>query len=452
LKQAKFSDQDNRLQNWFHARSPFLKTKLQALADCDGLGTGRQLLIFALATIALLSRRPSLLTHAQFYAEDGTFWFAQAYNLGWLHSLLLPQAGYFNTMPRLAAGLALMVPLQRAPLVMAIVGLLIQALPVPILLSSRLRGWAPLPTRLLLAATYVAMPNTREILIVATNTQWHLALAALLLALAESPQTWLGCISDIAVVLAAAFSGPFCILLAPIALLFWWLRRRRWSLVISALVSLVACIQIGLLLHNSVRVHTVLGVRLDPLLRMLGGNIVAGALFGSYAFASKLPMILLVAAAFVGMSIYFYCLRFANLEWKLFLIYCAALFAASLTSPLVGGSKPLWDLLVGAVSARYWFFPMLAFVWSSVWCVVYGRDRLFKIAGVCIVLCMTFGVVHDWRYRALTDDHFVESVQRMGDAKPGDHVFFQIVPEGWTMELVKKGSQGTAESAPASAQ
>ena len=221
LKHAKIPDRDNRPQSWFHSTSLFLKTKQRALADRDGLGTGQQLLAFALATIALFSRRPSLLTHAQFYAEDGTLWFAQAYNLGWLHSLLLPEAGYFNTMPRLAAGVALLVPLQRAPLVMAIVGLLIQALPVPLLLSSRLRNWAPLPTRLLLAVIYVAMPNTREILIVATNTQWHLALAALLLAIASSPRTWLGRAFDIAVILAAAFSGPFCILLAPIALLFW---------------------------------------------------------------------------------------------------------------------------------------------------------------------------------------------------------------------------------------
>ena len=106
-----------------------------------------------------------------------------------------------------------------------------------------------------LAALYVAMPNTREIHIVATNTQWHLALAALLVAFASSPRTWRGRVFDIAVLLVAAFSGPFCILLAPIVLLFWWLRRQPWSLLIFALVSLAACIQIGLLLHNTLRVH-----------------------------------------------------------------------------------------------------------------------------------------------------------------------------------------------------
>src|SRR5207237_3580821 len=106
---------------------------------------------FGLVVIALFSRSPSLLTHAQFYAEDGAVWYAQAYNLGWLHSLTLPQAGYLNTMPRLAAGLALLFPFSWAPLVMATVGLLIQSVPVTILLSSRCRVWAPLPTRMVLA-------------------------------------------------------------------------------------------------------------------------------------------------------------------------------------------------------------------------------------------------------------------------------------------------------------
>ena len=109
--------------------------------------------------IALFCRSPRLLTHAQFYAEDGTIWFAQAYNGGWLHSLTLPQAGYLNTMPRLAAGLALLVPLPWAPLVMVIVGMTGQALPVPILLSPRSRNLASLPTRMLLAALYVALPE-----------------------------------------------------------------------------------------------------------------------------------------------------------------------------------------------------------------------------------------------------------------------------------------------------
>ena len=101
------------------------------------MSTGWQFVAFGLVLIALFCRSPRLLTHAQFYAEDGTIWFAQAYNDGWLHSLTLPQAGYLNNMPRLAAGLALLVPLSGRRWLWSIAGLFAQALPVPILLSAR---------------------------------------------------------------------------------------------------------------------------------------------------------------------------------------------------------------------------------------------------------------------------------------------------------------------------
>ena len=91
-------------------------------------------------------------------------------------------------------------------------------------------------------------------------------------------------------------------------------------------------------------------------------------------------MTFIVPAALGGL-LCFYCLRYANLEWRLFLIYCGGVFAACLHSPLTPPNKPAWDWLIVDNSARYWFFPMLAFVWSAVWCAVYGRGRLFKLPG-----------------------------------------------------------------------
>ena len=438
MKHLNLPDREKRVQSWFHYARSYLNSKEEALARCDGLSVGWQFVVFGLVLISLFSRLPSLLTHAQFYAEDGTIWFAQAYDGGWLHSLMVPQAGYLNTMPRLGAGLALLFHLQRAPLVMSIVGIVIQSLPVTILLSPRCRNWAPLPTRMLLAAIYVAIPNAREIHIVVTNTMWHLALAAALVGFGSSPRTWRGRLFDAVLVLVAALSGPFCIVLAPIVLLFWWLRRQSWSLALFALMSIGALTQMVVMLHSTHRLQGALGARPEPFLRMLGGNIFACAVIGSHSFATT-PMVLIVLAVLGGLSICLYCLRFANLEWKLFLVYCAVLYAASLRSPLTGSPKPAWDVLVNDPSGRYWFFPMLAFAWSAVWCALYGRDRLFKIAGTCIFLSMSLGIVRDWKYGAYPDEHFAESVQRMRDAKPGDHVIMPIVPEGSQMELVKKG-------------
>jgi hypothetical protein len=74
----------------------------------------------------------------------------------------------------------------------------------------------------------------------------------------------------------------------------------------------------------------------------------------------------------------------------------------------------------------------------SAWCAVYARNRIFKTAGTCVLLFMSIGVVHDWRYGALPDEHFANSLQHMQDAQPGDRIVMPIVPAGWQMELVKR--------------
>lgn len=422
------------------------------LAQQDGLSARWQWVVFSLVVIALFSRNPSLLAHAQFYAEDGSIWFAQAYNLGWLHSLVVTQAGYLNTMPRLAAGLALLVPIGYAPFVMATVGLLVQSLPVTILLSSRCRAWAPLPTRMVLAAIYVAIPNSREIHVVATNSMWHLAVSAVLIAFASSPRTWRGRVFDSVLLLEASISGPFCIVLVPLILIFWWRRRQPWSLVISAVTGIGAFTQMLLILFDTNRVPRPLGATLGKFFRVLGGNVFAGSLIGGHSFSTT-PAVFILLATLVGVSICLYCLRFANIEWTLFLVYCAGVYAASLHNPVgvpdpsTGTVESAWDMLLENPSGRYSFLPMLMFLWSAIWCALYGRDRLFRLAGASIFLTMSIGIVRDWKYADYPNKHFPESVRRLRDAKQGDHVIVPIPPEGWQMELVKKGSSEPAKGA-----
>jgi hypothetical protein len=442
LKQQQLSDAEEPRKSWINGVLAWGRGKWEMLAVREGLTAGWQVNVFVLTALLLFSRSPGYLTHAQFYAEDGRIWYAQAYNWGWLDSLVTPQAGYLNIMPRLAAGLALLAPFQWAPLIMAIVGLLIQSLPVPILLSQRLCKWGSLPVRMFLAAIYVAIPNASEIHIVVTNTQWHLALIAVLLAFAASPQTWAGRLVDCVLFLLSALSGPYCILLAPMLLVFWWIRRKRWSLAMFGLVSLGAATQIAEILHGTHRVQGPLGATPATFLRLLGGNVIASALFGSYAFARLAPLIFIVAAALLGLCICSYCLRFASLEWRFFLVYCAALYAASLRSPLTQPGAPAWNVLMDLNSGRYWFFPMLAFVWSAVWCALVGRNRVFRRAGMFVLLTMSVGILRDWRFAAYPNPSFADSVRNLRDAKPGERIVMPIVPPGWTMELVKKDPQG----------
>src|SRR6476469_486413 len=105
------------------------------------------LLSFFIAALAVISRRPDALLNPQFFAEDGNVWFAEAYNQGWGRALAITHTGYFQPLPRLGAALALVVPLQHAPLIMNIVGLVIQVAPAVFLLSTRAERWAPLRIR-----------------------------------------------------------------------------------------------------------------------------------------------------------------------------------------------------------------------------------------------------------------------------------------------------------------
>src|SRR3954467_4485450 len=99
-------------------------------------GAWLQLVIFAIALLIVCSRRPDALAIPQFYAEDGTVFYSEAYSLG-LHALVLPRSGYFHTVPRLVVLFDQLFPLVWAPLIVSLAAMAIQILPVNVFLSSR---------------------------------------------------------------------------------------------------------------------------------------------------------------------------------------------------------------------------------------------------------------------------------------------------------------------------
>jgi hypothetical protein len=404
------------------------------LSSRPGLSFRGQLLAFTATLLALFSRCPYLFTHAQFYAEDGAVWYAQAYNLGWLHSLTRPEAGYLNTLQRLVAGPSLFLPLRDVPLFMTSCGLLIQCLPVAILLSSRCRRWAPLSLRLLFAALYVAIPNAREIYVVLTNAQWHFAVAVLLLAFSTPPESRRARLFDIILFVITGFSGPFSIVLWPLLLFFWWRRRQGWSLVQLGVMSVGTLTQaIVILHHHADRVPIPLLATPQLFIRMLGGNAFTAAIFGAYPFGAIAPLPLVLIAFAGGLALIAYTCR-ASLELALFSIFCLLVFVAGIRSPL--GAN--WQGLVHISSIRYWYFPMLAFVWCSAWCAVDAKARIFRMAATCILVLMPIGIVADWRYRDYGDQRFSAYVLKFEEAKPGQRIVIPIIPKGISMALIKK--------------
>lgn len=404
--------------------------------------------IFLAACAILVSRRPDAVFHAQFFAEDGHIWFADAYNFGWLPALLRTQDGYFQTLPRLAASLALLVPFSLVPIALNLIAIAIQAIPANLLLLDRSSVWGSLRYRALLAGIYLALPNCFEISFGITESQWPFALCAFLLLAAGTPQGTLGRIVDLAVILLCALTGPFCVPLFPVALVLAWKRHTRWHLVLSVILAVCCLVQAWELLitNPSARSHyaDALGAAPALFINLLAGNVYLGAVIGGNSLAAHGNPALFAFFLFVvllGTFIIAACLVKSPLEMKLFLFFASAILAASLISPNTGvpNGATAWGKLAISGGARYWFLPTLAFAWSVLWCFR-SRIAILKFVSAPLLFLMCLGILRDWRHPAFTETHFAESVQRFQAAQPGTLVTIPEYPPGWTVKLVKHPS------------
>jgi hypothetical protein len=407
--------------------------------------------VFVLACLLVISRRPDAVLHAQFCSEDGRNFFADAYNLGGWQALLHTYAGYLHTVPRMAAGLALLVPLTMAPLVTNVIAILVQAVPVNLLLCARSAAWGSLRYRALMAAAYLALADNAEVTFGITQANWILALGSILLLVAALPRGRVGRAFDCVFLVLAGLSGPFCVLLLPIAGVLAWKRKETWSKVQCALLAGCAFIQLWYLvfLDPRGRPKFPVGYSAALLMRMLGGDVILGALLGRVP-TSTLPgaggLIFLVCAAVAGVAMMTVCFVKANVEMKAFVTFAAMVLAASLLSPTVypPAGKTMWGLLVGAAGIRYWFLPSLAFAWTLLWCVRSGPP-VAKFAATILLFVMVFGDAMDWRNPRYTDMHWAAYARRFEAAPPGTVMTIPEYPPGWEMELKKAGTEGTRE-------
>ena len=399
-----------------------------------------QLCVFLIAVLAVVSRRPDAILHPQFFAEDGMFWYADAYNIGWFRALLIPHTGYFQTLPRLSAAFSLLFPLLFAPLVLNIIAIIIQVLPVTFLLSSRCANWGSLGVRTFFAAAYIALPNSRELDAAITEAQWHMAVIAALVVLSVPSQRKVWRAFDVAALLLSGLTGPFCIALLPLAAFIWWRSRFRWRLVLTALIGVCVVVQLSALFTTAAvtRSHETLGASPLLFLRMLAGDVYLGAIFGQNHFASQGTSLRLILSGILGTALLIVCLIRAELELRLFVLYSFALYFASLQNPMISDTQPQWRVLADAPGLRYWFFPMLAFVWAAIWCVAQSRVQWPRfIAGLALV-CMLPGIAKDWKYPAFNSHNFPDFVRRFQSMPVGRAMVFPLYPDGWTMQLVKK--------------
>lgn len=424
------------------------------------LGVGFALLV--------LSRKPDVLLHAELWGDDGWSWFPDAYNLG-LASLAKPVNGYLNTFQRLI-GLAVQpFPLAWVPTLFATVGLAMQVAPALFLVSGRMAAAWPQPwARLAFALIALALPNELDLYVNLTNSQWHLALLAFLVLVSAPPESRAGHTFDAVVLLLCGLSGPFCLVLAPVAAWQVIAQRSRTSVVRAAILGGTALMQIGWLLGSPhARSTAALGAGPRLLARIVALDVLLGAELGFFTIRNipALPHwqdnLLPICVTAVGVLLGAIALLRGPPLLRKFALFAGLVFVAALASPQVSTTDPQWIMkttdgkihviinqfanvpqwavmTMPPMGNRYYTFPMLAWI-GVLFTLAADRRPALRGAGFALLAVMlVWAIPHDWRELRFPPTDFVARARAFSAAPRYTVMEFPINPPGLTPMFLLK--------------
>lgn len=400
---------------------------------------GTFILVILLSLTLVVSRRPDALTMPQLWAEDGLVFFGQAYNLGPIEALFMPSAGSLQTLPRLVAGGATILPLEYAPMVMNLVAIAIQVLPVILLWTPRFYNLvSDVRARVLISFLYLAIPNSYEVNANITNVGWHLTLVAMLVLVWAAPDKRLWRLFDRLILGMAGLSGPFAFFLAPIAFMAWWRDRSRIRLERFTILLSAAVIQ-GVVMITSPRSGPVeLGAGIRAFVRLLSGQVFLTPLLGTATAQEALPIHYVAWIVFViGCVIVGYCLWKGPWALKMFILFGGIMLSSVMVRPLVVGTTPAWEVLSAGVVGRYFLASMVIWLVCLVWVAWRGWLPLRGLALSMLLIACVVGIPSDWHYPAYEDMGFQSQAKRFEQLPSGTVEEFAINPRGWYMDLVK---------------
>jgi hypothetical protein len=388
------------------------------------------LLIAGVALFAAAeSRKPDLLTHPQFWADEAK-WYADAYGAGSLRAVFKPQGGYLCVGSKIPDALAVHLPLHEAPLALNVFALGLQTVMALFIMTSRWTAVMPLVARMLLALLWIAVPNEAEVDSL-SNTQWMFAILTIAILVANQSVSTAWRAFDLLVTAITSLTGPFCLLLLPIACVLAFVRRSRALAVLAALLAIGCVVQIYNLLHLLKPCHA--DVLNTSGLRVLAAQIfVLGTLL-----SSPIALNLSAVVCLLGLAAATYGAWRASLEFKLFVLF-GALVLASLTRR---SCEPGWiwsALLTPEYAARYWYIPRLVFLTVLVSLVTLGHPLWLRVlSGTALLWVAVFAATH-WQYAPLPDMHFQHFARAFEQAPVGTRMSIPVAPPGWTLDLTKR--------------
>jgi hypothetical protein len=415
-----------------------------AASEERGRGRAPALGLYLLLAVAVVvARRPDAVLNPQFWAEDGTVWFADAYNRG-LGTLLEPHAGYLALLPRATALLGQRIGLGHAPQLFNAVALLLQLAPALFILSRRFETLVPsLGVRCLLGLVYLLIP-VAEAHVNLANAQWHLAVLMCMVVLAAPPRSLAGRLLDVAVLAGGGLTAAVIIVLAPVAVARWLTSRQRWHGVLAGVAVAAALVQAGTVLANPAsRGSAPLGAGVRPLVRVVTDRVVVPALVGeqnpalfSIHWWHGLLWAALVACA--ALAVAGWAALRGPWELRLLLAFGGLGLVLALLSPLVAPGGDQWQGLVsGDTATRYFLIPTLTFSVAVVWAVSRLPAPTRRVVAAALAATLVTGVALQLQYPPLIDRHPATQAATLRAAPSGAPIDLLLNPAGWHMVLIR---------------
>ena len=399
--------------------------------------------LVAIAIIILFLRRPDAFLVPQFWAEDGKFWYADAYNYGPWGSILMPYAGSLQLAMRLVGSLAVLGPLRFAPTFFVLVAILIKLLPAVLINAKRFAGLIPdVRARLLITVFYLLIPSGYEVHANLTNINWHLALLAFMVIVVRKSTSRPWRMFDVAVTVLAGLTGPFAIILSLVAFLNFRQHKNSQNKMLLKILVVCAVLQIIILLlgPGNARLSQPLAPSIALFFQIIGARIGLATIIGSNLAGRLLQpqnlISLLSGLVVVGVTIL--CYLKARFSLRLLIIFSWLTLAAALLKPQASDMVAQWPALLLGAGARYFFLPILTFFICLVSLVANKNlHRLIRgLAAIAIVSCLLLAVPSDFRYQAPRNLSFSYFEQQFRETPHGQTYCIPINPQ-WYMCLRK---------------
>jgi hypothetical protein len=402
-------------------------------------------LAMVLAVAIVFAHRVDAFTNPQFYAEDGSRWFSDAYNVGAIRALGLSWAGYLQVISRIGPLVAAPFGIANQPLIDNICGVAVQVAPVFYFLSRRFDTVVPaLWVRIALCAMYLLLP-VAELNVSITGAPFHLMILATLVLLAPEPKRWYWKAFDIVAVLLCGFSGPFVYILFPVALIWYAVLRRRFTLILSAVLAIALIAQLFASLHST-RVALELGASVQNLVLIVCNRIIFAGLFAEparrHVYIGGQPSGPLIAGAVCALAIVVvvYAALKAPWELKMFALVSLGIVAAALLSPLALPGTSQWEALAMTESGgRYFLMACMAWLAILVWAAsTLPRVWMRRTVWAGVALAFISGLP-SWGYMPFINDHWPQEARTIVTAAPGTKLLLPIPPGGqWVINITAR--------------